>query len=253
MVERLVRGGHRVVGYDRDAGAVARVRRGGRRRAPIRSQTWPAKLRASRARSGSWFRPARRSMKRLPRSLPHLSKDDILIDGGNSNYKDTQRRAREPEGAGISVCGRGHQRRNLGTQGRLLDDGGRRQSRRRASAAHSSKRWRPAKDQGWGHVGPSGVGPLRQDGSQRHRIRNDAGVCRRLRDPEKEKRIRARHAPGFGNLADGKRGAFLAAGFAQHRAEGKSGDGGHRAVRCRIPEKAAGRWRKRSIWTCPLR
>ena len=23
---------------------------------------------------------------------PHLSKDDILIDGGNSNYKDTQRR-----------------------------------------------------------------------------------------------------------------------------------------------------------------
>jgi 6-phosphogluconate dehydrogenase len=24
---------------------------------------------------------------------PHLSKDDTLIDGGNSNYKDTQRRA----------------------------------------------------------------------------------------------------------------------------------------------------------------
>ena len=32
MVERLVRGGHRVVGYDRDAGAVARVAAGGRRR-----------------------------------------------------------------------------------------------------------------------------------------------------------------------------------------------------------------------------
>ena len=33
MVERLVRGGHRVVGYDRDAGAVARVTAaGGRRR-----------------------------------------------------------------------------------------------------------------------------------------------------------------------------------------------------------------------------
>jgi len=25
--------------------------------------------------------------------LPQLAKDDILIDGGNSNYKDTQRRA----------------------------------------------------------------------------------------------------------------------------------------------------------------
>ncbi len=32
MVERLVRGGHRVVGYDRDAGAVARVTCGRRRR-----------------------------------------------------------------------------------------------------------------------------------------------------------------------------------------------------------------------------
>ena len=30
MVERLVRGGHRVVGYDRDAGAVARVTAAGR-------------------------------------------------------------------------------------------------------------------------------------------------------------------------------------------------------------------------------
>jgi 6-phosphogluconate dehydrogenase len=27
--------------------------------------------------------------------LPHLEKDDILIDGGNTYYKDTQRRNKE--------------------------------------------------------------------------------------------------------------------------------------------------------------
>ena len=40
----------------------------------------------------------------------------------------------------------------------------------------------PAKDKGWGRVGPVGRGPLHQDDPQRHRVRPDAGVCRGLLD-----------------------------------------------------------------------
>src|SRR4029077_18693347 len=81
MVERLVRGGHRVVGYDRDAGAVARVTaagagggalpaqpRGQVGGAPFRWQTSPASW-GSREPSGSWSPPALQSMRPLPRSF----------------------------------------------------------------------------------------------------------------------------------------------------------------------------------------
>ena len=90
MVERLVRGGHRVVGYDRDAGAVARVTAAGAGGADS-LENLAGKLGKPRAiwimvPSGA---PVDETIAAL---LPHLSKDDILIDGGNSNYKDTQRR-----------------------------------------------------------------------------------------------------------------------------------------------------------------
>ena len=38
---------------------------------------------------------------------PHLEKDDIVIDGGNSYFKDTERRARELEEAGLRLFGMG--------------------------------------------------------------------------------------------------------------------------------------------------
>ena len=38
---------------------------------------------------------------------PHLSPDDIVIDGGNSHFKDTRRRSAELEGAGLRFMGTG--------------------------------------------------------------------------------------------------------------------------------------------------
>lgn len=38
---------------------------------------------------------------------PHLEKDDIVIDGGNSYFKDTERRAKELENAGLRLFGTG--------------------------------------------------------------------------------------------------------------------------------------------------
>ena len=155
MVERLVRGGHRVVGYDRDAGAVARVTAAGAGGADSLASL-AGNLGKPRAiwimvPSGA---PVDETIAAL---LPHLSKNDILIDGGNSNYKDTQRRA-------VSLKGQGFQFVDVGTSGGVwgLKEG---YSMMVGGEKTSIEYLRPlletlapAKDQGWGHVGPSGAG-----------------------------------------------------------------------------------------------
>src|ERR1700694_1061100 len=102
MVERLVRGGHRLVGYDRDAAAVARVIAAGAEGADSLASL-AGKLARPRAvwimvPSGA---PVDETIATL---LPHLSKDDILIDGGNSTYKDTQRRAAALKRQGVAFA-----------------------------------------------------------------------------------------------------------------------------------------------------
>jgi 6-phosphogluconate dehydrogenase len=155
MVERLVRGGHRVVGYDRDSGAVARVTAAGASGA----DSLPAlagKLGKPRA---IWIMvPAGAPVdETIVALIPHLSKDDILIDGGNSNYKDTQRRA-------ASLKAQGFQFVDVGTSGGIwgLKEG---YSMMVGGDKSAVERLRPllgtlapAKDEGWGHVGPSGAG-----------------------------------------------------------------------------------------------
>jgi len=155
MVERLVRGGHRVVGFDRDAGAVARVVAVGAEGADSLASL-VGKLGKPRAiwimvPSGS---PVDDTIATL---LPLLAKTDILIDGGNSNYKDTQRRA-------ASVKGQGFQFVDVGTSGGIwgLKEG---YAMMVGGDQGAVERLRPlletlapAKDKGWGRVGPSGAG-----------------------------------------------------------------------------------------------
>jgi 6-phosphogluconate dehydrogenase len=155
MVERLVRGGHRVVGYDRDAAAVARIVAVGAEGADSLA-TLAVKLNKPRAiwimvPSGS---PVDDTIATL---LPLLAKDDILIDGGNSNYKDTQRRA-------VSVKGKGFQFVDVGTSGGVwglkegyaMMVGGDKEAVERLRPLLETLA--PAKDKGWGRVGPSGAG-----------------------------------------------------------------------------------------------
>jgi 6-phosphogluconate dehydrogenase len=156
MVERLVRGGHRVVGYDRDPGAVARVTSaggGGADSLPALAGKLSQKPRAIwiMVPSGA---PVDDTIAAL---IPHLTKGDILIDGGNSNYKDTQRRA-------ASVKSQGFQFVDVGTSGGIwgLKEG---YSMMVGGDKPSVDALRPlletlapGKDLGWGHVGPSGSG-----------------------------------------------------------------------------------------------
>ena len=155
MVERLVRGGHRVVGFDRDAGAVARIVAVGAEGADSLAGL-ATKLKQPRAiwimvPSGS---PVDDTIATL---LPLLTKNDILIDGGNSNYKDTQRRA-------VSVKAKGYQFVDVGTSGGVwglkegyaMMVGGDKEAVERLRPVFETLA--PAKDKGWGRVGPSGAG-----------------------------------------------------------------------------------------------
>ena len=155
MVERLVRGGHRLVGYDRDAGAVARLAAIGAEGADSLAAL-AKKLSAPRAiwimvPSGA---PVDDTIATL---LPVCSKGDILIDGGNSNYKDTQRRAANLKSHGFQFV-------DVGTSGGIwgLKEG---YSMMVGGDTPTVEHLRPlleslapAKDKGWGRVGPSGAG-----------------------------------------------------------------------------------------------
>jgi 6-phosphogluconate dehydrogenase len=155
MVERLARAGHRLVGYDRDATAVARVVSAGAEGADSLASL-AGKLAPPRA---VWIMvPSGAPVDETIASLaPHLSKDDILIDGGNSNYKDTQRRA-------AALKSQGFQFADVGTSGGIwglkegyaMMVGGEKATVERLRPLLETLA--PAKDKGWGHVGPSGSG-----------------------------------------------------------------------------------------------
>src|SRR5438876_43993 len=99
MTERLLHAGHRVVVHDIDPAAIARVVALGARGAPS-VESLAAQLKPPRA---IWLMvPAGDVVeKTLSAVMAFLQKDDIVIDGGNSNYKDSMRRAASAAMKGI--------------------------------------------------------------------------------------------------------------------------------------------------------
>src|SRR5882724_6192238 len=91
MAQRLVRGGHRVAGFDLGAEARNLAQRAGIE--PVDSLA--ALVKALPQPRTIWMMvPAGETVdKTLESLLPHLAADDVIIDGGNSNYRDSQRRA----------------------------------------------------------------------------------------------------------------------------------------------------------------
>ncbi len=86
-----------------------------------------------------------------------LSPDDILLDGGNSNYKDTIRRAQTLQAKGIHMLDVGTSGGIWGiTEGYSLMVGGATAAVERLRPIFESLA--PAPDRGWGHVGPNGAG-----------------------------------------------------------------------------------------------
>jgi 6-phosphogluconate dehydrogenase len=99
MVRRLLAGGHRVVVYDRQPEAVEALEREGATGVTTLADM-AAVLRPPRA---VWVMvPAGTPTEETVKALGHvLSAGDTIIDGGNSNFKDDVRRAREVSDRGI--------------------------------------------------------------------------------------------------------------------------------------------------------
>src|SRR5208282_5036752 len=91
MAERLVKGGHRVVGFDPKPEARTRIEVKGAASAPS-LDVLVANLRAPRT---LWMMVPAGDITdgTVAALLPLLVAGDVLVDGGNSNYKDTLRRS----------------------------------------------------------------------------------------------------------------------------------------------------------------
>ncbi|MBE2200761.1 MAG: decarboxylating 6-phosphogluconate dehydrogenase [Anaerolinea sp.] len=155
MVKRLLTGGHRVVAADLNAEAVAdAVQEGAIAAASL--EALPALLATPRA---VWVMvPAGDPTQHVINSLARvLSPGDIIIDGGNSNYKDTLRRAAVLQESGLHFVDVGTSGGVWGlTEGYSLMVGG-----SEAAVAHLRpilETLAPGTDFGWGRVGPSGSG-----------------------------------------------------------------------------------------------
>ncbi len=100
MTERWQLAGHQIVAYDLDAGAVARVAQKGAKPAnsleSLVKQLAPPRAVWIMVPSGD---PVDQTIAKLTQ---YFSPGDTIIDGGNSNYKDSQRRAAELKAKGFS-------------------------------------------------------------------------------------------------------------------------------------------------------
>ena len=104
LVRRLIRDGHRCVVYDVNADAVRALEAEGATGASS-LEDFVAKLERPRA---MWLMlPAAIVDPTLEKLLPHLEPDDVLIDGGNSYYRDDIHRAAALKEKGIHYvdCG----------------------------------------------------------------------------------------------------------------------------------------------------
>jgi len=155
MAERLVQGGHKVAGFDPSADARQAAAANGI--APVASLA--ALVAALPAPRVLWLMvPAGKVTDDTVNALlPLLAKGDTVIDGGNSNYKDTLRRAQlyAERSLGYVDCGTSGGVWGL-KEGYSMMIGG--DERTVESLRPIFETLAPAKDQGWGHVGPVGSG-----------------------------------------------------------------------------------------------
>jgi 6-phosphogluconate dehydrogenase len=155
MAERLRLGGHHVVGFDSSAEAVARLTATGN----AGVSTLEELAKNLKGRRAIWImvpqgNPVDQTIAKLE---PLLNPGDILIDGGNSNYKDSMRRYKE-------VIAKGLQFVDVGTSGGVwglkegysMMIGGDKEPVEYLRPIFETLA--PAADKGWGHVGPGGAG-----------------------------------------------------------------------------------------------
>jgi 6-phosphogluconate dehydrogenase len=155
MTERLIRGGHRVIGFDRDPAVVQKLAEKGAVSANsldnIISQLKPPRAIWLMVPAGD---PVDQTIAAL---VPHLAPGDTIIDGGNSYYKDSVRRAAAlaPKKINFVDCGTSGGVWGI-TEGYSMMVGGDADVVKRLSPIFETLA--PGPDKGWGRVGPAGSG-----------------------------------------------------------------------------------------------
>jgi 6-phosphogluconate dehydrogenase len=155
MVQRLLAGRHRVVAYDTNPEAVTSIGSLG------------AKGAASLEELVSLLSPPRAIWLMLPQGQPTentielleplLSPGDVILDGGNANYKDTQGRAEKLAQMGIDLMDVGTSGGIWGlTEGYTLMVGGKEEVFQRLEPIFQALA--PGPDRGYSHMGPVGAG-----------------------------------------------------------------------------------------------
>jgi 6-phosphogluconate dehydrogenase len=155
MAERLRLGGHKVIGFDFSADAVKKLNDAG----SVGVTSLEALAKAFSGRKAVWImvpegKPVDDTISGLK---PFMAKGDIFIDGGNSNYKDSQRRHEALKAEGFEFVDVGTSGGVWGLkEGYSMMVGG--DEEVVASLTPIFETLAPAKDKGWGRTGPSGAG-----------------------------------------------------------------------------------------------
>jgi 6-phosphogluconate dehydrogenase len=155
MAERLRLAGHRVIGFDFNAAAVQKLTDAG----SVGVHSLKELDEAFTGRRAVWIMvPAGDPVDQTIAGLkPYMKPGDIFIDGGNSNYKDTQRRHDELKKEGFEFVDVGTSGGIWGiTEGYSMMVGGDEEPIKYLTPIFQTLA--PADDEGWGHTGPSGAG-----------------------------------------------------------------------------------------------
>jgi 6-phosphogluconate dehydrogenase len=157
MAERLLRGGHRVVGYARRRESLDRILRLGLNGEGVTSpQAFVEKLTPPRV---VWLMiPAGAAVDEMLEALSRLlSPGDIVVDGGNSYYRDTVRRSEALRAQGLRFLDSGTSGGIWGlTEGYSMMVGGDAETVQALRPVFQTLA--PGPGRGWGHVGPNGAG-----------------------------------------------------------------------------------------------
>jgi len=155
MAQRLMKGGHDVIGFDPNEKAREALADAGGR--PVDSLD--KLVEALQPPRAVWMMvPAGRIVDETVASLNgKLAKGDVVIDGGNSNYKDDQRHAGSLSAKGIDYVDCGTSGGVWGLkEGYSMMVGGNEKVVERLKTIFEALA--PAKNKGWGRVGPVGAG-----------------------------------------------------------------------------------------------
>ena len=155
MAARLREAGHKVVGFDFNKDATAKLTAAG----SLGVNSLEELVKNLSAPRALWIMvPAGDPVdEKIANLEKYMQKGDAFIDGGNSNYKDTQRRHAEETAKGFDFIDCGTSGGVWGLkEGYSLMIGGDEAPVKRLTPIFEALA--PAADEGWGRVGPSGAG-----------------------------------------------------------------------------------------------